>query len=1013
MKTFRYILILIALLMFAEVGAQENYTLTGRVVRSSTGAGFAGVGITSPNLKVSAMTDDEGVFEIQLPSLDVPLIVTAPGCEPQEVAVKGQRQLTITILDKIDKTDSPDMLFTVDEQVLSIRQNGQPGSGNTYFVRGLQSLNLSSQPLFIIDGVEWQMQEDFSSSVTGYYNNPLNMLPPEDIESVEVLKDGTARWGSKAAGGVVVITTKRANDMATRIEANVSMGFQSPFSTLPVMDGPAYKRYATDIMQALDNNRINQLHFLSDDPTKSYYYDTHQNTDWLKQVNKTAFMQNYGINVAGGDDIALYRFSLGYGQKEGNIDGSSFGRLYIRFNSDIKLTKKLNVATDIAYAQTSSRVHYDGLDAQRNPAFLALVKSPLYGPYQHNATNGQVTNRLTDTDELGMGNPLALTGDNLPDIDKYRFTLNIRPSYAFSDRLKLTALLGFTWDKTAEDIFIPDQGVADMPLYNAQGEIYNIGLNMVSNLMARHSVLSAEGRLDWSILRSYLHNLDVAAGGRFYNYYSKWNSGLGYNTGSDFMRALYNTNGFLRWIDGDNAEYSDGAWYLTGDYNYLHKYFLNLGMEIASSSRFGSDAGGLRLGGVSWSFNPSFQAAWLMSSERWMRPLTGINKAKLRVALSQSGNDRLIFLANTTYRNSASSLQYAPGLVLSHIGNEQLKWETTRRASAGFDLAFLKNRVQFSFDVFCARTSDLLTQKRLNDVAGMDYYWTNEGELSNKGFEVSAQARLIDTKDWKLTAGFNIGHYNNKIKSLKNGSFTTDFAGATILTAENHPAGVFYGWVTDGVLSTAEEASAANLRLIASNGEEIQFKAGDMKFVDQNADGIINEADRVVLGNPNPDIYGNFSLQLKWRQLTLDAFFGYSVGNDAYNALRQQLESGSGFNNQSTAIENRWTADGQRTDIPRAAYGDPMGNSRCSDRWVEDASYLKMRRLQLSYNIPVRSSFLQGLCVWASANNLFTLTRYKGADPEFSSSTSVLLQGVDAGFIPTSRSYQLGIKINL
>ncbi len=989
-----------------------KYTVRGRIVRSSTGEGFAGVGLTSPNLKVSAMTDDDGTYEIKLPSLDIPLIVTAPGCERQVVAIQGRTEVNIRILDKVDDT-LPSMLNPhIGAPLHAIRQSGQPGSGETYFIRGLQSINLSSQPLFIVDGVEWQMQEDAETTVTGYYNSPLNMIDPDDIEHVEVMRDGSAIWGSKGAAGVVMISTKRARDMATKIEANISMGFQTPFKSFPMMEAGAYSRYASDVMRSLKADERNQLHFTENDPAKSYYWDTHQQTDWLGEINRTAFLQNYGINVAGGDEIALYRFSLGYGKNDGNVDGTSFGQLNVRFNSDIKLTKRLFLAADIAYAQTMTRVNFDGLNEVRNPVYQSLLKSPLYGPWQHNL-QGQETNRMNDADELGMGNPIALTGDNLPDVDKYRFNLNLRPSYAFNDRLKLSAILGLTWDKVAENIFLPDHGVADMPLLNKQGEVYNTALNMVSNLMSRQSTLSAEGRLDWTVLDTYRNDLRLAAGGRFYNTYNKWNAGLGYNTGSDYMRALSNTNSSLRWIEGDNHRERDAAWFLTADYSFLNKYFIDLGLELATSSRYGTKADGLKMAGVRWAFNPSLQAAWLLSGERWMRPLRGINTAKLRVALSQAGNDRLPLFANHTYRISASSVQDATGLFIANIGNEGLKWETTRRASFGIDLSMLHNRWQVSADIFWARTSDLVTRKQLNDVAGIQYYWDNDGELTNRGFEVSTSARIVDHKDWKLTFGLNVGHYNNKIRKLRNGSFTTDVAGATILTAEGQSAGVFYGWKTNGVYADATAAAAGGLSVVADNGDKIPFQAGDVRFIDQNGDGIINDKDRVVLGNPNPDIFGNFNLQLKWKRLTLGSIFSYSLGNEAYNALRQQLESGSTLYNQTLAMEKRWTADGQLTDIPRATYGDPMGNSRQSDRWVENASFLKLSQLSLTYDIPLHTSALQGISVWASANNLFTLTPYLGSDPEFSLTTSVLYQGVDADLVPSSRSFQLGVKINL
>ncbi len=607
-------------------------TVRGRVVRVATGEGFAGASITSAELRASAMTDDDGRFEIRLPSTTrqahvgtgVLLEVTAPGCVGQVVAVQGRTDILVRLLDAIDDSTPSELNLRITGPLRATRQSGQPGSGETYFVRGLQSINLSSQPLFVVDGAVWQMQEDAHTSVAGYTDNPLSLIDPDDIESIDVMRDGTAIWGAKGAAGVVMIRTRRAKDMATRIEANLSMGFVTPYSSPTMMQAEAYTRYATDVMRGMKAEERGALHFTQNDPSRSYYWDTHQQTDWISEVNRTGFMQQYGINVAGGDDVALYRFSLGYGKNEGNVDGTSFGRLNVRFNSDIHLTERLFLAADIAYAQTMSRVNIDGLDDVHNPAYLAMVKSPLYGPWQHNLS-GQETNRMNDTDELGVGNPIALTGDNLPDIDRYRFNLNLRPSYAFTDRLKLNATLGFSWDKTAEDLFLPDHGVADMPLHNAQGEVYATALNTVSNLMARQSTLSAEGRLDWAVLKDYRHALDLVAGGRFYNTYYKWNSGLGYNTGSDFMRALSNTNSSLRWIDGESDKERDAAWFLTADYAFLKRYSVGLGLELATSSRYGRKAGGVDLFGVSWSVNPSLQAAWLITGERWMQRLRAVN----------------------------------------------------------------------------------------------------------------------------------------------------------------------------------------------------------------------------------------------------------------------------------------------------------------------------------------------------------------------------------------------------
>ena len=510
---------------------------------------------------------------------------------------------------------------------------------------------------------------------------------------------------------------------------------------------------------------------------------------------------------------------------------------------------------------------------------------------------------------------------------------------------------------------------------------------------------------DWA----YTEDLPI-----FYNDYFKYTYGQGYNTGSDYMTALGNTTSDLRYLTG--TEFTDRrmAWYLNADYGFLNKYFLNFGMSMETSSRFGNDAGGLGLCGVSWGCFPSVSGAWLISSENFMRDLDFVNSLKLRVAYTMSGNDRLPVFATRTYFTSGQVANDATGLVLANIGNEQLKWETTGRANVGLDFSILSNRLSMNIDWFYSRTKDLVTLRSLNEEAGLQYYYDNGGEMENRGFEIGANARVVDTKDFKFNVGLTVGHYKNEVTSLPNGSFTTEVCGGTVLTEVGQPAGVFYGYRTDGVYSTAKEASDAGLAILSSSGQRIPFSAGDMRFVDVHADGVIDEKDRVVIGDPNPDIYGNFNLNFRWRDLELGALFTYSLGNDAYNALRADLESGSSLSNQSVAMENRWMADGQVTDIPRVTYEDPMGNARFSDRWIEDASYLKFKRLMLSYHVPLRStSFLQGVSVWAAVNNLCTLTKYLGPDPEFSYGQSVLYQGVDAGLTPQSRSFQIGVKLSL
>ncbi len=285
--------------------------------------------------------------------------------------------------------------------------------------------------------------------------------------------------------------------------------------------------------------------------------------------------------------------------------------------------------------------------------------------------------------------------------------------------------------------------------------------------------------------------------------------------------------------------------------------------------------------------------------------------------------------------------------------------------------------------------------------------------MTNKGYEIFTQVRILNERDWKLNLGASIGHYKNKITSLPNGTFDTYVCGAQIRTEEGLPAGVFYGYKTNGVFATKEAAQTAALYIQNNAGLLIPFEAGDMCFEDKDGNYVIDEKDKQIIGDPNPDFYGNFNIDVTWKHFTLGTLFTYSFGNDVYNALRANMEAGKNIYNQSSAMQNRWVANGQVTDIPRATYGDPMGNARFSDRWIEDGSYLKFKSISLSYEIPLQLTFLQSISVWGSVSNIYTFTKYLGSDPEFAYGNQVLYQGVDAGLVPQTRTYNFGIKINL
>jgi hypothetical protein len=332
-------------------------------------------------------------------------------------------------------------------------------------------------------------------------------------------------------------------------------------------------------------------------------------------------------------------------------------------------------------------------------------------------------------------------------------------------------------------------------------------------------------------------------------------------------------------------------------------------------------------------------------------------------------------------------------------------------------LNLLNNRLSLSADIYHHITRDLLGLRQLSYLSGLDSYWSNEGKLQNNGIEFSVNAKVIAIKNFQWELGGSIAHYKNKILELPGGDYTTSIYGGEVKTMVGQPAGVFYGYKTLGVFADTKEATAANLKIVNAMGTGYtSFAAGDMHFANlynDNNNNIIDEKDKTIIGDPNPDFTGSFNTRFVYKNLSLTALFTYSYGNDVYNYVRSQLESGSNFYNQSSALQNRWVSEGQQTSVPRSSYGDVMGNSRFSDRWIEDGSYLRFKSLTLAYDVPVKSTFLSGFTIWASANNLLTFTKYLGANPEFSIGNSVLYQGIDAGLLPQGRSCFVGLKLNL
>lgn len=1002
----------------------------------------------------SALTDERGVFSVTVSTLNTSLQVSAPGYTISEVSIRSRKALDIRIYSDHFSTpygvtttelepksrltistatrtvnQFPDITpaSTVEEMiqtclgdVRSINRSGTPQMGSALFLRGLNSLNANAQPLFIVDGVIWNNMLDATSVHDGFFTNPLADIDLKDLENITVVKDGSALYGAKASNGVVLINTLRGHSIATRITFNTSIGYNLSPKTIPTLDATQYRILASDLMQGSDatNAAVAGNVIFNDDPSYIYYKKYHNNTNWNDQVYKNSLSQSHSLNVNGGDDVALYAFSMGYTQNDGVIqvlgqDGSvgntGMNRMSTRFNSDIHLSDNVDLATNIAFTSIDRTLFNDGMNDRTSPGYLAQIKAPIFAPYRY-TLKGVKSTVFEPVDLFNVSNPVGILRDADQSNKQYRFNISAKPEFRFSKSLKLTTLLAYSLDKVKEAYFTPMTWVTPLIIEN-----YGTSYSTVKNQMARENQLFSDTRLLYSPKVSNALVLNLLGGIRYLSSTYEMDYVDGHNTGDNNIINISQSMDFTS-TNGINDKERSISGYGNLDLELNNKYFLNASVSMDANSRFGKKAG-LSIGGYPWALFHSVSGAWLVSGEDFMQYAKFISLMKLRASYGVTGNDDITSYANTSYFESANYMGKGVGLSFTNIGNDNLQWETTQKANLGIDLGFFNDVLTVTGDIYRSNTSNLLTLRPLPDVTGLYTYWCNSGELKNEGYELSAQLKALNTKDFKWELGLSAAHYKNEITALPDGNYTTSAFGGEIQTAVGQPAGVFYGYKSLGVIGSKAEAEGLHngdgLKIQNANGSFSYFTAGDMRFDDKDGNGIINAADKQMIGNPNPDFTGLINNRFKIKGVTLNVLFSYSYGNDVYNYLRREMESMDNYYNQSVAVQNRWRADGQRTSVPKSAYGDPMGNARFSSRWIEDGSYLRLKTVSLSYDLPVKLPLIEGITVWASGNNLWKLTNYLGSDPETSVSNSVLYQGIDAGLTPQYASFFAGLKIHL
>lgn len=1028
-----------------KIHPKYNTEVSGVVISASTGKPVTGARVYFKSM-TSAITAEDGTFKLSIPSSKVSISVECPGYESTEIAVAKRNTINIVIQDETGLedafnlptgittgkrvsgaantlaipdawsklTDSPDSYLQGRVAGLnSTRHSGTTNSGAFLTIRGLNSLQGTNRPLYVVDNVIYDAGVYGSSLNNNYIDNPLGYIDARDISNITVLKDASAAalYGTKAANGVIMITTSRAKELGTKIDFALYGGVTAAPKSLPVMNSNSYRSYLSDLLSSTgtSNSQIESLPYMNDSKTNPDYYTYHNDTDWQRKVYASKPMTNMYLRVTGGDNIAKYALSVNYLSNKNGVIGSTLEKYSTRFNADMNLSHKLTAAANLSFSYNEAETKDFGFAPKTNPALLSLIKAPFMTDYSI-SSGGIFSPFYADEDIFSVGNPAVAANSTIGGNKAYRFFGVIDFQYALTSAFKIGTNIAVTFDKIKENRFIPNYGLVSDTLKNV------LALNQLSSQTKRLFNVSNETYLAFNKTFKNVHDFSGRLGLRFISSKVEQDKIFGYNSATDQLISVGNGSVLYNNIQGGIGTYNWLNTYLNLNYTYSDKYFLSFNMAMDASSRFGKDVStsdALKIGNTPFAVMPSITGAWLLSSEEFLAD-GPFDLLKLRASVGRVGNDDIGNYAAKQYY-VGQNLLGLQGVVRGNIANPNLKWETINKLNAGIDISILHERVGLSIDVFNNKTTDMVMAEKLPTVLGLGYAMTNSGAMSTKGVEASLNIKLINKADLKWDMSINIAKSTTKLDKLPNNDadIISNYGEASFLTRVGESPNVFYGNVTNGVFTTNAEASASGLMTRLADGSLAPFKGGDMRFVDVNGDKIIDEKDKQIIGNPNPNFYGGITNRVIYKNWTLDALISFVSGNSVYNYTRKTIESGANFNNQSQAMVGRWRGEGQISNIPRANYGDPLQNSRFSNRWIEDGSYARLKSISLSYNFNIDKSLLKYVTVYAAANNVLTLTKYLGYDPEFSATNAVVGQGVDNALEPIQKSFNLGIKLGL
>ncbi len=1026
MRKYLY-LVIVSLCLFCYPSWAQEQIVRGTVV-DENGEGLVGVTVQAKGTTVGTITDLEGNFSLTLPGDVTTLVFSSIGFKRQEVLIGNQTQFSITLAEDIagleeivvvgygeqkkkvvtgavnrvgseEITQTP--ILSVDQALqgrvpgVSVAStNGQPGAAPSVIIRGAGT-NGFAGPLYIVDGIQQLGGIDY--------------LNPNDIESIDILKDATAGiYGTRAANGVVIITTKSGKKGKAQVSYDGYVGFQNPWRKLDLLNAQEYALLWNEAHAASGRT----LPF--DDPRAFG-----EGTDWQEEIfNDNAPITNHQLTITGGNDKSTYAASLGYFYQEGIIGGddkSEFERITARINSTHQVSKRFTFGQNLTYSRLEPR-GIDGNNEFSGPLIGALNMDPITPVFE------------TDPDALATYDPDAVTdgNGNVYGISPFVTQEIVNPLA----RLEVTNQR-FGLDKIVGNFFGEYEIIDGLKLRTSFGidMAYGTNENFRPVFFLNAAQRSQESRVDKSVFRAFNwiwestltyqksfgdHNFTVLLGNTVleetFEDVGGGRSGLVFD---DFNNAFINatTNEESATIFGGASENSLLSYFGRVNYDYQNRYLFSFIFRADGSSRFGENN--------QFAYFPTVSAGWVLSEEAFLSNVTFLDLLKLRVSWGQNGNQQIpnyafgAPIAIGAGYSFGNSDVFTSGAVPARLPNPDLEWETSEQTDIGVDATFLQGQLSLTADYYIKKTRGLLLVPPLLLVAGTDEPFQNAGDVENRGVEVAITYRKA-IQDFKFSATANFAYNKNEFVRIDNGrgfipgvGFST--YGTVTRGQEGEPIGYFWGFQTDGLFQTAAEVES----YVNADGELLQPNAepGDIRFVDVNGDGRINDdGDRTNIGNPFPDwtLGANFSAEYKGFDLNI--FFQGALGHQVFNGTRRHDLI---FSNAPAEFLNRWTGPGTSNSIPRFVVDDRNGNfSRISDFYIEDADYLRLKDIQLGYSLPQKAlEFLnvERFRVYVAAFNVFTITNYSGYEPEVGGGP--LASGIDRGVYPQARSYRFGVNL--